>query len=269
MDESFDIIIAGGGPVGAAAALGLSGSGLEVALVEASVPGAAGDDTLDGAAGHDRLNGDAGNDWLTGGAGNDLLSAGDGNDRLIGGLGQDTLTGGRGRDVFVFDDRETGSSKSKADTITDFKGKEGDRIEPVVRALTAAITTPHELLVVYDFDEDPTRPAAERLAAELPAVRPFRNNLGRGVLNAMKAGIAGSSGAYVLITMADERTRLAHDVERELRQHFPELVYRTVILRSVRVAEAPSHGRPLLEHAPDSPGSVAYRELAKEVTERG
>ncbi len=81
--------------------------------------------------------------------------------------------------------------------------KEGDRIEPVVRALTAAIPTPHELLVVYDFDEDPTRPAAERLAAELPAVRPFRNDLGRGVLNAMKAGIAGSSGTYVLITMAD------------------------------------------------------------------
>ena len=81
--------------------------------------------------------------------------------------------------------------------------KEGDRIEPVVRALTAAIPTPHELLVVYDFDEDPTRPAAERLAVELPAVRPFRNDLGRGVLNAMKAGIAGSSGAYVLITMAD------------------------------------------------------------------
>ena len=90
--------------------------------------------------------------------------------------------------------------------------KEGDRIEPVVRALTAAIPTPHELLVVYDFDEDPTRPAAERLAAELPAVRPFRNDLGRGVLNAMKAGIAASSGAYVLITMADGSDE-AHVVE--------------------------------------------------------
>jgi len=90
--------------------------------------------------------------------------------------------------------------------------REGDRIEPVVRALTAAIGTPHELLVVYDFDEDPTRPAAERLAAELPAVRPFRNDLGRGVLNAMKAGIAGSSGAYVLITMADGSDE-AHVVE--------------------------------------------------------
>src|SRR5688572_27567964 len=44
----------------------------------------------------------------------------------------------------------------------------------------------------------------------------------------------------VVITMADERTRLAQDVERELREHFPDLVFRTVIPRSIRVAEAPS-----------------------------
>jgi chromosome partitioning protein len=73
----------------------------------------------------------------------------------------------------------------------------------------------------------------------------------------------------VVITMSDERTRLAHDVERELREHFPELVFRTVIPRSVRVAEAPSFGVPVVTHAPDSPGSTAYRELAREVTERG
>src|SRR5918996_1314099 len=73
----------------------------------------------------------------------------------------------------------------------------------------------------------------------------------------------------VLITMHDERTRLAHDVERELREHFPELVFDTVIPRSVRVAEAPSYGRPVTEHAPHSPGSDAYRELAREVAERG
>ena len=47
----------------------------------------------------------------------------------------------------------------------------------------------------------------------------------------------------VVITMHDERTRLAQDVERELRAHFPELVFDTVIPRSVRVAEAPSFGR--------------------------
>jgi dolichol-phosphate mannosyltransferase len=81
--------------------------------------------------------------------------------------------------------------------------KEGDAVEPVLRALTAAIADPHEILVVYDFDEDPTVPVIDRLAAELPTVRGLRNDLGRGVLNAMKAGLAASSGAYVLISMAD------------------------------------------------------------------
>jgi chromosome partitioning protein len=73
----------------------------------------------------------------------------------------------------------------------------------------------------------------------------------------------------VLITMHDERTRLAHDVEHELREHFPELVFETVIPRSVRVAESPSYGVPVSEHAPDSRGSLAYRRLADEVAARG
>jgi dolichol-phosphate mannosyltransferase len=81
--------------------------------------------------------------------------------------------------------------------------KEGEAVEPVIRALTAAITAPHEILVVYDFDEDPTVPVIERLSAELPTVRGLRNDLGRGVLNAMKAGIAASTGQYVLISMSD------------------------------------------------------------------
>ncbi len=81
--------------------------------------------------------------------------------------------------------------------------KEGEAVEPALRALARDVRTPHEILVVYDFDEDPTVPVIERLAAELPAVRGHRNDLGRGVLNAMKAGIAGSTGPYVLITMAD------------------------------------------------------------------
>ena len=72
----------------------------------------------------------------------------------------------------------------------------------------------------------------------------------------------------VVITMHDERTRLAHDVERELRDHLPELVFRTVIPRSIRVAEAPSFGIPVVQHAPGSRGSLAYRELAEELVER-
>lgn len=72
----------------------------------------------------------------------------------------------------------------------------------------------------------------------------------------------------MVITMHDERTRLAHDVERELRDHFSELVFRTVIPRSIRVAEAPSFGVPVAQHAPGSRGSLAYRELADELAER-
>jgi chromosome partitioning protein len=72
----------------------------------------------------------------------------------------------------------------------------------------------------------------------------------------------------VVITMHDDRTRLARDVERELRDHLPELVFQTVIPRSVRIAEAPSFGRPVLAHAPESGGSAAYHELARELAER-
>ena len=81
--------------------------------------------------------------------------------------------------------------------------REGEGVVPVIRGLTTNVTTAHEILVVYDFDEDPTVPVIERLGAELPAVRGLRNDLGRGVLNAMKAGIAASTGSYVLVSMAD------------------------------------------------------------------
>ena len=80
---------------------------------------------------------------------------------------------------------------------------EGEAVEPVLRALSAGVKTPHELVVVYDFDGDTTVPVIARLATEIPGLRGLRNDLGRGVLNAMKAGIASSSAPYVLISMAD------------------------------------------------------------------
>ena len=80
---------------------------------------------------------------------------------------------------------------------------EGEAVEPVLRALSASVRTPHELVVVYDFDGDTTVPVVARLADEIPGLRGLRNDLGRGVLNAMKAGIAGTTAPYVLISMAD------------------------------------------------------------------
>ncbi|GIK78482.1 MAG: ParA family protein [Acidobacteria bacterium] len=73
----------------------------------------------------------------------------------------------------------------------------------------------------------------------------------------------------IAITMADERTRLSQDVERELRDHFEDLVLETVVPRSVRLAEAPSFGLPVIAHAPASRGALAYRALAEEVLARG
>jgi glycosyltransferase involved in cell wall biosynthesis len=80
---------------------------------------------------------------------------------------------------------------------------EGEAVEPVLRALSAEVRTPHEIVVVYDFDADTTVPVVARLAAEIPGLRGLRNDLGRGVLNAMKAGIAATAAPYVLISMAD------------------------------------------------------------------
>jgi len=76
------------------------------------------------------------------------------------------------------------------------------------------------------------------------------------------------SVAGMILTMHDARTRLGQDVEREVREHFPELVFETVIPRNVRIGEAPSHGVPITKHDPLCPGSVAYLKLAKEVAAR-
>ena len=75
--------------------------------------------------------------------------------------------------------------------------------------------------------------------------------------------------AGMLLTMHDARTKLAQDVEAEVRRHFPSLVFETVIPRNVRLGEAPSFGRPVIHHDPHCAGSDAYFELAKEVAARG
>jgi chromosome partitioning protein len=72
----------------------------------------------------------------------------------------------------------------------------------------------------------------------------------------------------LLRTMYDGRNRLALDVSAQLTQHFPGRVYRTVIPRNVRLAEAPSHGLPILQYDGKSQGAVAYLTLAGEMLRR-
>jgi len=72
----------------------------------------------------------------------------------------------------------------------------------------------------------------------------------------------------MLMTMHDPRTRISGEVIAEVRRHFGDLAFRTVVPRNVRLAEAPSHGRPVSSYDPASAGTVAYGQLAREVLER-
>ena len=99
--------------------------------------------------------------------------------------------------------------------------------------------------------------ALEGLAQLMDTVEAIRGRLNPGLR------IAG-----LVLTMADVRTRLAREVEKELRSHFPELTFETVIPRNVRLAEAPSFGLPVSLLDPNCQGSDAYFDLAKEVVER-
>ena len=70
----------------------------------------------------------------------------------------------------------------------------------------------------------------------------------------------------IVLTMYDARTKLADQVEQEVRDHFGAKVYRAVVPRTVRLSEAPSFGQPIIVFDPTSRGAIAYRELAKEVS---
>jgi chromosome partitioning protein len=85
-------------------------------------------------------------------------------------------------------------------------------------------------------------------------------------LRRVQAGLfPGLSIRGLVLTMFDARTNLSRDVVQEVRRHFPEQVFNTVIPRTVRLAEAPSHGLPILAYDPKSTGAIAYEQLALEL----
>ena len=69
----------------------------------------------------------------------------------------------------------------------------------------------------------------------------------------------------VLLTMYDGRTRLSKEVSLQLRDYFKEKVFKTIIPRNVTIAEAPSHGKPVITYDPDCKGSLAYKQLTEEL----
>lgn len=74
--------------------------------------------------------------------------------------------------------------------------------------------------------------------------------------------------AGVLLTMYDSRTNLSQQVVQEVREYFPDEVFRTIIPRNIRLSEAPSYGQTILSYAPTSAGALAYQALAQEFLER-
>lgn len=72
----------------------------------------------------------------------------------------------------------------------------------------------------------------------------------------------------VVMTMFDARTRLSAEVVESVRRYFPSRIFKTVIPRSVRLAEAPSYGQTIVEYAPQSAGAEAYRSLTLEISSR-
>jgi len=96
--------------------------------------------------------------------------------------------------------------------------------------------------------------ALEGLSALISTVRKIRETLNP------KLKIEG-----LLRTMFDGRNSLSNEVSRQLQTHFGDKVYKTVVPRNVRLAEAPSYGEPAITYSPESKGAKAYLELADEV----
>lgn len=90
------------------------------------------------------------------------------------------------------------------------------------------------------------------------------------VIDQIKDSGANSSLALegIVMTMYDGRTLLSRQVAQEVSNYFPDQMYETMIPRSIRIGEAPSHGRSIFEHDSKGPGSKAYEDLAKEFLKR-
>lgn len=87
------------------------------------------------------------------------------------------------------------------------------------------------------------------------------------VVNMVEERLDAKIRRKFLLTMTDFRTKLSKDVAEQVREHLKDAVFKTMIPRNVRLAEAPSSGKPICLYDPDSLGAAAYKQLAEEVIE--
>lgn len=89
-------------------------------------------------------------------------------------------------------------------------------------------------------------------------------------MNLVQRGLNPNLGLEgIVITMFDSRNRLSHQVVEEIRAHFPDKLFHTIIRRNVRLSESPSYGKPIWLYDPTSTGAQDYRDLAKELISHG
>ncbi len=117
-----------------------------------------------------------------------------------------------------------------------------------------ALTAAHSVLIPLQCEYY----ALEGLTSLLDTVRLVQKGLNPGLY------LEG-----ILLTMFDSRNRLSHQVAEEIRAHFPERLFETVISRNVRLSESPSHGKPALIYDIHSTGAQNYLDLAKELIRNG
>ncbi len=120
--------------------------------------------------------------------------------------------------------------------------------------MTNALAAAHELLVPLQCEYF----ALEGLSKIVQVVEQIRQSEANPGL-----AIGG-----IVMTMYDGRTNLSQQVVGEVRSHFPEVIYETVIPRTIRLGEAPSFGKTILDYDPHGTGALAYRELAREFLDR-
>ena len=153
------------------------------------------------------------------------------------------------------------------DAIASLRASERDR--PPQRA---ARLCPYRLPAIAQHP-DAECAGSSRCGAGAGAMRVLRArrdhaSLRKPSISCGRASIPSLEIHGVVLTMHDSRTKLADEVATEVRAFFGQKVYETVIPRNVRVAEAPSHGKPLLLYDHKSAGSRAYMELAAEMIDR-
>jgi glycosyltransferase involved in cell wall biosynthesis len=135
---------------------------------------------------------------------------------------------------------------------------EADNIGPFLRDLEKVLSLPHETLIVYDFPEDTTLPALAALDPPCPNVRLVRNDLGKGVLNALRAGFRASVGDVMIVMMADRSDEPGDVTEmaRLVREGFD------VVAGSRYVAGGRQEGGPLVKRTLSRLAGVSLHYLA-------